>query len=83
MMMLSGGCETFQDHILRGPYYHFSFARDSDDRSTQVQVSAKVNFTAPNVADVGANLFLVAWYGRGVEISTMNGMIQQIRSLAI
>jgi hypothetical protein len=82
MMMSSGGCETFQDYILRGPYYHYSFARDSDDRSTQVQVSAKVNFTGP-IADAGANLFLVAWYSRGVEITTMSGMIQQIRTLSI
>jgi hypothetical protein len=76
-----GGCETFQDYLSRGPYYHFNFSRDSDDKSTQVQVACKINFT--NVATVGCNLFLVAWYTRGVEMTQDGGMIQQVRSLAI
>ena len=83
LLMSSGGAETFQDYLARGPYYHYSFSRDSEDKSTQVQVSAKVNFTTVNVSDVGCNLFIVAWFSRGVEITTSNGQIQQIRSLSV
>jgi hypothetical protein len=35
----SGGCETMSDWLLNGPIYHYSFIRDAEDRSTQVQIS--------------------------------------------
>jgi len=44
LLMSSGGAETFKDYLARGPYYHYSFTRDSEDKSTQVQISAKVGF---------------------------------------
>jgi hypothetical protein len=81
LLMSVGGAESFEDWIKRGPYYHYSFARDSEDKSTQVQIQAKINFSDP--ATVGCNIFLAAWYSRGVEISQDGGMIQQVRSLAI
>jgi hypothetical protein len=80
LLMSSGGAESFKDYLTRGPYYHFSYTRDSEDKSTQVQISAKVGF---DPSTVPANLFLVSWYSRGIEISTSNGQIQEIRSLSI
>ena len=62
LLMSSGGAETFKDFLARGPYYHFSYTRDSEDKSTQVQISAKVGF---DPATVPSNLFIVAWYSRG------------------
>jgi hypothetical protein len=80
LLMSSGGAETFKDYLARGAYYHFSYTRDSEDKSTQVQISAKVGFEP---ADAPANLFLVSWYSRGVEITTSNGQINEVRSLSI
>jgi hypothetical protein len=80
LLMSSGGSETFKDYLARGPYYHYSFTRDSEDKSTQVQISAKVGFDPANVP---ANLFIVAWYSRGIEISTTNGQIQEVRGLSV
>ena len=80
LLMSSGGAETFKDYLARGPYYHYSFTRDSEDKSTQVQISAKVGF---DPAAVPSNLFIVAWYSRGVEITTTNGQIQEVRALSV
>ena len=80
LLMSSGGAETFKDYLARGPYYHFSYTRDSEDKSTQVQIAAKVGFEPANIP---SNLFIVSWYSRGVEITTHNGQIQEIRSLSI
>jgi len=80
LLMSSGGAETFKDYLARGPYYHYSFTRDSEDKSTQVQISAKVSF---DPAAVPSNLFIVAWYSRGVEITTTNGQIQEVRALSV
>ena len=76
-----GGAESFEDFIKRGPYYHYNFFRDASDASTQLQVSAKINFT--DLATVGCNIFVAAWYSKAIEL-TMNGsMIEQVRSLVI
>ena len=80
LLMSSGGAETFKDYLSRGPYYHFSYTRDSEDKSTQVQIAAKVGF---DPAAVPSNLFIVSWYSRGIEITTHNGQIQEVRSLSV
>ena len=79
LLMSSGGAETFKDYLARGPIYHYSFTRDSEDKSTQVQV--QLGFDAVNPAN--ANIFLVSWYSRGIEITTHNGQIQEVRSLSV
>ena len=81
-LVSSGGAETLQDYLTRGPYYHYSYIRDSEDKCTQVQVV----MNCPGSADPfppNANIFLVAWYSRGVELTTTNGQIQQVRTLSI
>ncbi len=80
-LMDPAGCESFEDFIKRGPFYYFSFERDSADKSTQVQVAAKINFT--DLATVGCNLFLVAFYSRAIELTMDGSMVQQVRALAI
>jgi hypothetical protein len=80
LLMSSGGAESFKDYIARGAYYHFSFTRDSEDKSTQVQISAKIGALA---VAAGCNLFLCSWYSRGVELTTNNGAISEIRSLSV
>jgi hypothetical protein len=74
-----GGSESFNDYMTRGPLYYYSFDRDSEDRSTQVQVSVDYAGALDGVAV--ANLFIVAFYSRGTEITTNNGSVVAVRSL--
>ena len=78
MLMSSGGSETLENYIERGAYYHYSFTRDAEDRSTQVQLS-----TTFSTLEAGANIFICSWYSRAIELTTTNGMIQSVRSLSV
>jgi hypothetical protein len=49
-----GGCESYADWLANGPIYHYSWERDANDRSTQIQIQADFG----TVADT--NLFIVA-----------------------
>ena len=73
-----GGAESFKDWLQRGPYYYYSFNRDRDDRSTQVQITAQ--FSA---VPADAQLFLVAMYSRVSEITVEAGAVQAVRSLNV
>ena len=75
-----GGTESFGDWIKRGPYYHWSWSRDKDDRSTQAQVS--ISFNSPGIEE-GCNLFLVAHYTKTCQISLNNGFVTEVNSLAV
>jgi hypothetical protein len=77
----SGGCETMSDWLINGPIYHYTFVRDSNDRSTQVQLSAQFD---PGVAmDANDNIFVVAHYTRSIEIQVESGYISSVVSLNI
>jgi hypothetical protein len=80
----SGGCETMADWLLNGPIYHYTFVRDANDRSTQVQISAHFD-TAGGVTPIDGtdNLFCVAHYTRSIEIAVESGYISQVTSLNI
>ena len=71
-----GGAESFGEWLQRGPYYFYSFNRDREDKSTQVQLSAQ--FTS---IEADSQLFLVAMYSRVTEISVDDGQVQSVRSL--
>lgn len=74
-----GGSESFKDWMARGALYYYSFDRDSQDKSTQVQVS--VNYTGALDGVAPANLFVVAFYSRATEITTNNGSVVSVRTL--
>ena len=76
LMESDGGAESFGEWLQRGPYYFYSFNRDREDKSTQVQLSAQ--FTT---MEADAQLFLVAMFSRVTEISVDDGMVQSVRSL--
>ena len=78
LLMNSGGCETFDEWMNRGPLYHYSFERDADDKSTQLQLS-----TTFSSLEAGANIFVVSWYRKSTIITTSNGQVQAVRSLAV
>lgn len=77
MILASGGTESFREYLDRGLLIHYSFDRDAQDRSTQVQLA--YDFTA--ALPTNTNVFLVAWYSRVSEITTSNGSIASVRSL--
>ena len=75
---LQGGTETMQEWMDRGPIYVYRFDRDSNDKSTLVQLQLEVDRYEPN-----CNVMLCAFYTRTVEIAYQNGMITDVKSLNV
>lgn len=71
----SGGVETFGEWVQRGPFYHFVFARDMTDRSTEVQININFRSVAPNT-----QCFLASHYHRTIEYTVSEGMITSVAS---
>jgi hypothetical protein len=74
----SGGCETLQQWLEGGVLLHYSWARDANDRSTQLQIQADFAQHEPN-----SNLFVVSHYTRSCEIDVNQGYISSVRSITI
>ncbi len=76
-----GGMESLTDWLRRGPFYHFTFARDVNNKSTEVQLTTV--FTGPsgvattNLID-GSRVFIVAHYRNTVQVTTANGLIVSV-----
>lgn len=75
----SGGCESFSDWMLNGAIYHYSFVRDANDRSTQVQLQAQFG----GAIEATDNFFIVAHFTRSVQIEVEAGFVSQVTSLNI
>ena len=71
-----GGTESFGEWLQRGAYYYYSFNRDREDKSTQVQMS--MEFTA---LEGNCNVILVAIHSRITQIITQDGAVVQVRSI--
>lgn len=78
MLHSEGGSESFEDWLARGCLYLFDFSKDENSRTTQLQLQATFS---GNVSS--ANLFICAFYESKVEIATENGMVQNVRRLAV
>ena len=74
----SGGCQTLQQWLDDGVLLHYSWVRDANDRSTQLQVQIDYGEVEAN-----SNLFVIAHYSRSVDIEVSNGYVQQVTSLTI
>ncbi len=74
MLSNSGGVERYEEYLARGPVYHFSFERDSNDRSTELQLSASFK---SDLGD-GVSLYVCSWYTRALEIDSQGGMIREV-----
>ncbi len=72
-----GGSESYTQWKQRGGLYHFSWVRDASDRSTHCQVSVNFANAAPNTV-----VYVAAHYARAVNITTENGMVVDVASLA-
>lgn len=73
-----GGCETLQQWLEGGVLLHYSWVRDAQDRSTQLQIQTDYAAYEPN-----SNIFVVAHYTRSCEIDVSNGFVSQVRSLTV
>lgn len=73
----SCGCETFYDYLQRGPFYCFSFEKDVDNKSTEVQITSTFNFGSPSTL---ARMFIVAHFRKTVQITTANGLVVNVSS---
>ena len=73
-----GGCETLQQWLEGGVLLHYSWVRDAQDRSTQLQIQADYAQFEPN-----SSLFVISHYTRSCEIDVNNGFVSQVRSLTV
>ena len=73
-----GGIETFNDYLNRGLMVHYSFIRDSNDKSTTVQLSVTVGALPPNT-----RVYLASWYSRVVQMTTEDGSVVEVRGLSV
>jgi hypothetical protein len=74
----SGGCETLQQWLDGGLLLHYSYVRDANDRSTQLQLQADFADFEPN-----SNVFVVAHYTRSISMEISNGYVSSVQSLTI
>jgi hypothetical protein len=71
------GCETFEDWLQRGGFYHFSFGKDSMARNTQLQILSKFS----PALEPSSKMFVVSWYKRSIQITTNKGMIVDVQTI--
>ena len=74
----AGGCETLQQWLEGGVLLHYSWIRDANDRSTQLQL--QVDYSE---AEADAQIFVVAHYTRSVEMQINQGYIASVNSLTV
>ena len=71
-----GGVESYEDYLDRGLLLHWSYVKDTNNKATEVQLSAKFNAALP----ANTRLFLVAHFTKIVEMTSVGGNIVEIRS---
>lgn len=69
-----GGVDRFEEFLEKGLLIHYSWERDSDDRSTELQVSA--SFT--QALGAGASMYVVSWYSRVLQIDSVGGSVREV-----
>lgn len=77
-LLLNGsGPESYQAWKNRGLLLFYTFERDANDRSTQVQIQVDSNVDFP----ANTNLFVVAHYTRVVNIQSESGFITSVNAI--
>jgi hypothetical protein len=71
------GAESFKQYMKRGPIVTYSFNRDRESQATQVQL--QMDYSS---LEAGSRIFLVAHYRRSTKITTSNGLIVSVESIA-
>ena len=77
----TGGTESLDDYLQRGPFYAFTF--DKDASSMETEVAIQIGYNNPDSAqfDPGTKLFLVARYRTIREVTVSQGMITKVVGL--
>jgi hypothetical protein len=73
-----GGAQTLQQWMNDGVLLHYSWIRDANDRSTQLQLQVDYD-----LAEANSNIFLIAHYTKSVEIQVSNGFVSSVTSLVV
>ena len=73
-----GGAQTLQQWMNDGVLLHYSWIRDANDRSTQLQLQVEYD-----LAEANSNIFLIAHYTKSVEIQVSNGFVSSVTSLVV
>ena len=76
---MSGGVESQDEWLARGPFICARFDKDENDRSTEVQV--QLSYGAGNW-DANTKVFLIAEYTNVVSIETSQGLVTQVVKVA-
>ena len=74
MLGASGGIDRFEEFLEKGLLIHYSWDRDSDDRSTELQVSASFS----QALGAGSSMYVVAWYSRVLAIDSVAGQVREV-----
>ena len=74
------GCETYDDYLQRGAFYHYNFIRDVNSRATALTVSTTFNGLAggpmsnfPN--DGNALIYCISHYRSTATVTTSGGRV--------
>ncbi len=78
MYYSAGGPESFPEWRKRGGLYHFDFTRDSEDRSTNVQLNMTFGAMEANTL-----CYVCAHYTKTVVLSVTNGRISNVQQLSV
>jgi hypothetical protein len=70
----TGGIDRFEEFLEKGLLVHYSWDRDSDDRSTELQVSASFS----QALGAGSSMYVVAWYRRVLAIDSVAGQVREV-----
>lgn len=70
----AGGIDRFEEWLEKGLLLHYSWNRDSEDRSTELQVSASFS----QALGAGSSMYIVAWYSRVLAIDSAQGQVREV-----
>ena len=73
-----GGAQSLKQWMDDGVLLHYSWIRDANDRSTQLQLQIDYG-----IAEANANIFLISHYTKSIEIQVNNGFVSSVSSLII
>lgn len=76
------GCESYDDYLTRGPFYHFRFPRDKDYRADNVILNLTFNNADPtSINGQPAEIYCISRYRTRVQFTTAAGRIVQAQML--
>jgi hypothetical protein len=77
----SGGVESFNEWLERGPIYAFRFDRDANARDTEVTVQVTYKDPSGGTFDNNSKLFILSEYRKLTKISHSHGSIVEVVSM--